>query len=144
LKGGYIPSWQASFGATYAASSRLNFSFRGGHTYHNAKFGSYDVPVNTPLVLIYAPCPVGKFPDCAPGTTTSGFPTIQTNYLTQFDILRRTNLSFDAGYFSNFHGQHNLKGGYQTNLINNKLLSGDSGGVFHFYFDQSFLGQRGI
>jgi len=143
FKGGYTPASQTSYGVTYTPTSRLILSFRGGRTYLNDKGGSYDIPVNTPLINISVPCPVSKFTNCGAGTTTPGTPTILTNSLTQFDITRRTNLNFDAAYSANFIGQHNLKGGYQTNLISNTVLFGNSGGVINFYFDRSYLNQRG-
>lgn len=141
-QGGFVPSWQTSFGAFWTLTPGLTLSFRGGHSYVNEKGGSYDIPVNTPQPVISVPCPAGKF-DCGEGTTTTGLPTIRTNFLTQYDIFRRTNINIDATYTKRLLGDHSFKGGYQTNLIGNKLLAGASGGQFNFYFDRSFLGQRG-
>ncbi len=141
-QGGFVPSWQTAFGAFWTVTPQLILSFRGGHSYVNEKGGSYDIPVNTPQPVISVPCPAGKF-DCGEGTTTTGLPTIRTNFLTEYDILRRTNLNFDFTYNARLLGEHSFKGGYQTNLVSNKLLAGSSGGQFNFYFDRSFLGQRG-
>jgi outer membrane receptor protein involved in Fe transport len=141
FQGGYIPSSQVSFGVNWQITPRLILSFRGGHNYLNAKFGNYDIPVNTPLVIISTPC---TRPECAPGTTAAGRPTIQTNFLTEIDQTRRTNLNVDATYITTIFGQqHVFKGGYQTNLLSSRIEDGFSGGVFQFFFDRSFTGKRG-
>ena len=142
FQGGYTPAWQTALGATFYARSNIILSFRGGHTYLNDKGGSYDIPVDTPLVSISAPCPANKF-SCGAGTTTTGLPTIRTNFLTQYDITRRTNLNFDASFDAEFVGRHIFKAGYQSNLIGNRVLSGNSGGQFSFFFDRAFFDERG-
>ncbi len=143
FQGGYTPSNQIGFGANYSVTSNLIASFRGGRSYLNDKGGSYDIPVNTPLVIISAPC-VAPLTGCAPGTTTTGNPTILTNSVTQKDILIRWNLNADVSYIKRLFGQqHVLKGGYQVNRLSNDVLFGFSGGRFQFFFNRSRSGQRG-
>jgi hypothetical protein len=141
FQGGYTPSSQVAFGANWIVTPNLVLSFRGGHSYLNDKGGSYDIPVNTPLVFISAPC---TLPGCAPGTTTIGAPVIQNNFLTQINKTGRTNLNFDATYITRIFGrQHVFKGGYQANLLGNEIESGSSGGEFEFFFNRNFEGERG-
>jgi hypothetical protein len=142
LKGGYTPASQTAFGGIWNILPNLIFSFRGGYTYLNDKGGTYDVTVNQPLIVINAPCPFKEA--CGPGTELPGNPTIQTNNTTLFDITKRTNLNFDATYITRIGGQqHIFKGGYQTNRISNEVESGFIGGIFNFFFDREFAGQRG-
>jgi hypothetical protein len=141
FQGGYVPSWQASFGANYSLTNRLVLSFRGGHTYLNDKGGSYDIPVNTPQLIIAAPCTStsnnGGTSNCT-GFTTSLGSNIVTNQSTAFDITRRTNLNFDATYIARVFGQqHTFKGGYQRNQISNDVLFGFSGGRLQFVFGRA-------
>jgi hypothetical protein len=147
FQGGYSPSWQTGFGANYSVTPNLILSFRGGYSYFNDKGGSYDIPTNTPFPIISAPCTsttAGPGTVCSPGTTTTGNPTISTNQLTSFDILKRTNLNFDASYIKRLFGQqHAIKGGYQVNRLSNDVLFGFSGGRFQFFFNRTRAGQRG-
>ncbi len=141
FQGGYTPSWQASFGANYSVTNRFVLSFRGGHTYLNDKGGSYDIPVNTPQLIISVPCTstsrIGGGANCTPFTTAAG-QNIVTNQTTAFDITRRTNLNFDATYIARVFGQqHTFKGGYQRNQISNNVLFGFSGGRLQFVFGRA-------
>src|SRR5262245_18206950 len=123
-QGGYNPAWQVSGSATYSLRSNLILSFRGGHNYDNQKGGSYDIPVGVPVVNIVRAC-VAPLSGCAAGTTTVGAPTITNNFATKYDQLRRTNLNFDATYVGQIFGQqHVLKGGYQANLLSNRVDQG--------------------
>lgn len=143
FQGGYTPASQVSFGANYNVRNNLIVSFRGGRTFLNDKGGSYDIPFNTPLVIISVAC-LPPLSGCASGTTTTGNPTILTNSLTQKDITKRTNLNFDATYITRVFGQqHVFKGGYQTNRLSNDVLFGFSGGRLSFNFNRAFAGQRG-
>jgi hypothetical protein len=145
-QGGYTPSWQTSFGANYAVSPRFILSFRGGVTYLNDKGGNYDIPVNTPQLIISVPCTSTSnnagTSNCTPFTTATG-QNIVTNQTTAFDITRRTNLNADATYITNFFGQHTFKGGYQINRISNDVLFGFSGGRLQFVFGRARNGNRG-
>ena len=137
-QGGYNPAWQFSGAATYNLTDKLILSFRGGHNYDNQKGGSYDIPVGQPLVTIVRAC-VAPLAGCAAGTTTVGNPSITNNFLTLYDQLRRTNLNFDATYVKQLFGQqHLIKGGYQANLLRNRVNQGNAGGAINFYFDSSF------
>jgi Carboxypeptidase regulatory-like domain/TonB-dependent Receptor Plug Domain len=140
FQGGYTPSWQTSFGANYSITSRFIVSFRGGVTYLNDKGGNYDIPQNTPNLIISVPCTSTSnnagASNCTPFTTATGS-NIVTNQTTSFDITRRTNLNVDATYIANFFGQHTFKGGYQINRISNDVLFGFSGGRFQFLFGRA-------
>lgn len=141
FQGGYTPAWQGSFGANYSVTPRFIVSFRGGHTYLNDKAGSYDIPVNTPQLIISVPCTSTSnnagTSNCIPFTTATG-QNIVSNQTTAFDITRRTNLNFDATYIARLFGQqHTFKGGYQRNQISNNVLFGFSGGRFQFVFGRA-------
>lgn len=140
FQGGYTPSWQTSFGANYSITPKFIVSFRGGVTYLNDKGGNYDIPVDTPQLIISVPCTSTSnnagSSVCTPFTTATG-QNITTNQTTAFDITRRTNLSFDATYITNLLGQHTFKGGYQINRISNDVLFGFSGGRFQFVFGRA-------
>ncbi len=142
-KGGFVPSWQAAFGANYSATDHLILSFRGGHTYLNDKGTNYDIPVGVPLYTISVAC-APPLSGCAAGSTTTGTPIIQTNFSTAFNITRRTNLNFDATYITRFLGQqHTFKGGYQVNRLSNKVNEAYQGGIINFYFGRTYLGESG-
>lgn len=140
FQGGYTPSYQLSYGANYSITPKFLVSFRGGFSYLNDKGGSYDIPVNTPQLIISVPCTSTSnnagTSNCVGSTTATGS-NIVTNQITSFDITRRINLNFDASYIANFLGQHTFKGGYQTNRINNDVLFGFSGGRFSFAFGRA-------
>jgi hypothetical protein len=149
FQGGYTPAWQTSFGANYSITPRLIVSARGGYTYLNEKGTSYDIPINTPQLIISAPCTANSTnnnttANCTSFTTTTG-QNIVTNQTTAFDITRRTNLNFDATYIARvFDQQHTFKGGYQRNQIGNNVLFGFSGGRFQFFFGRARpSGKRG-
>ncbi len=141
FQGGYTPAWQVSGGATWSITPNLIVSARAGHNYFNNKGGSYDILPNTPLVIISSPC---TQPECAADTRVTGRPVIDTNSLTEFDIIRRTNFYGDATWVKSFGGQqHIIKGGYQINRLSNNVEFSASGGVFRYVFDRTFARKRG-
>ncbi|HKA16725.1 MAG TPA: TonB-dependent receptor [Blastocatellia bacterium] len=143
FKGGFTPSWQVAAGATWTPTAHLVASFRFGRNYLNDKGGNYDIPTNTIWPMISRACNPAQF-NCAPGTTSPGNPTIQTNSLTLFNISKRTDYYADASYIINLAGQqHVFKGGYQRNVLFNTVRNERSGGYTIFFFDSSYEGQRG-
>ncbi|HEX8476674.1 MAG TPA: TonB-dependent receptor [Pyrinomonadaceae bacterium] len=150
--GGYTPSWQAAFAATYTPVSNFVLSFRGGRTYLNDKGGGYGLPTNTPLLIINAgrACnPTVTIPaglPCVAGTTSSGFASsVTSNTATIFDVTKRTNINIDATWIASILGQqHIIKGGYQTNRLFNDVNDETfSGGRFSFIFGGNVAGVRG-
>jgi len=143
LKGGYTPSWNLAGGGSYSITDNLILGVRAGRTYLNDKGASYDIPVGIPLAQIITPCNPATF-DCFPGSTAAGAPVIANNLLSLFNVTTRTNFNIDATYNVRLGGQqHIFKGGYQLNRLSNKVDEGYQGGIINFYFDRSYLGQRG-
>jgi outer membrane receptor protein involved in Fe transport len=145
--GGYSPSWQVAGALTYIVTPKLVLSFRGGHTYLNDKAGSYGIGTNEPLTVVSEPCRPENIGgrECPAGSTSIGYPTgLTNNGITNFDITRRTNLNFDASYIARIFGQqHNIKAGYQSNLLSNNVDYRYAGGLVTFFFGRDRGGQRG-
>ncbi|HVG18065.1 MAG TPA: TonB-dependent receptor [Blastocatellia bacterium] len=142
FQGGYTPSWQLATNVTWTPTSKLVITGRIGRNYLNDKGGNYDIPVGVNRHTIVNPCPTSKF-NCLPGSTSVGS-DIASNNITQFDITKRTNYSFDASYIARVFGQqHVFKGGYQANRLFNTILNERSGGFTQIYFDKAYGGERG-
>jgi outer membrane receptor protein involved in Fe transport len=128
---GQILSGQVDFLAT----NKLVLSFRGGYNYNN-QTDRYAVSSTT---FVYS-------------SANSMFPALPANlqrsaagWVTQggarrdYDIYTRVNLNADASYILNWHGQHSLKGGWQTNRISNSVQNLTyPTGYYRYYWDQSY------
>lgn len=141
-KGGFTPSWQGAFNATWTPLANLVLSARVGKNYLNDKGGNYDIPVNTVMPVINVACPT-KFA-CVSGSTATGNPIIASNSITLFDITKRTSYNFDGTYIAHFLGQqHVFKGGYQRNNLFNQIQNERSGGYVNFFYDSAYSTQSG-
>jgi hypothetical protein len=146
FQGGYVPSWQLATNVTWTPTSKLVVTGRVGRNYLNDKGGNYDIPVGMNRHIIAEACSTAKFA-CPTGSTIKGASDFPSNTITQFDITKRTNYSFDASYIARVFGQqHVFKGGYQANRLFNSILNERSGGFSQFFFDLTYKnipGNRG-
>ena len=101
----------------YLATNKLVLSFRGGYNYNN-QTDRYAVSSTT---FVYSTANT-MFPTCPASMqrTSTGWVT-QGGARRDFDIYTRVNLNADASYMLNWNGQHNLKGGWQTNRLSNSV-----------------------
>lgn len=105
----------------YTVTDKLQVSARIGHYFLNEKLGTYNTGNNPliPRVTCSSSSPV-QFP---PGFgCTRGFNNgVLVVSGTEFDATTRDQWDADATYSFTGAGRHELKGGYQTNTIGNKV-----------------------
>jgi hypothetical protein len=134
-RGQYTQGQILSGQVDYLATSKLILSFRGGYNYNN-QTDRYAVSSTT---FVYSsanamyPALPANLQRSAAGWVTQG------GARRDFDIFTRVNLNADASYMLNFKGQHNIKGGWQTNRLSNSVqnLSYPTG-YYRYYWDQSY------
>lgn len=119
----------------YMATSKLIISFRGGYNYTNYT-DRYSLPNTTD---IYSSANA-MFPDLSADLQRKAAGWVQQGGArTDFNIYKRVNLNADASYLFNWKGQHNIKGGWQTNRLSNSVQSlSYPNGYYRFYWDQSY------
>lgn len=119
----------------YLATSSLILSFRGGYNYSNYN-NNYAIP---PRTAIYTSSTAG----------IAGLPAMFQNQpegwlvqavgFTKYDIYTRKNYNADASYTFNFHGQHNLKGGWQMNKLGNDVFNTSYPyGYYRYYWNKTY------
>ncbi|MBS1793582.1 MAG: TonB-dependent receptor [Acidobacteria bacterium] len=122
-QGGRINSNNVIGSAVYTPSSNFIVSVRAGRSFLNEKVDaangrySYGIP------------PVTRFNcqgiDVANGCLAAGQQTINSNYIINYDVSKRTTVDADATFIvSGFGGRHQFKGGYQLNRISNDTDQG--------------------
>jgi hypothetical protein len=128
---GQILSGQADFMAT----SKLILSFRGGYNRTN-----YTDRYSLPGITDIYSTPNTMFPDIPSDLRLTSTGWVQQNGAqTDFNIYTRVNLNADVSYMANWFGQHNLKGGWQTNQLSNSVQSlYYPNGYYRFYWNQSY------
>lgn len=111
--GGSILSGQVD----YLATSKLVLTFRGGYSFYNYT-DRYDVN-STTFVASTANTMFSDIPSDlvvkASGWVTQGSSRSDYNY------YRRINTAAEGSYLANWHGQHNLKFGWQRNGLSNDV-----------------------
>jgi len=120
----------------YLATSKLIISFRGGYNYQNGT-DRYAVSSTT---FVYSSANAALFPDLPANLkrSSAGWVT-QGGSRQDFNIYKRVNLNADASYLANWHGQHNLKGGWQTNRLSNSVQNLTyPTGYYRYYWGQSY------
>lgn len=120
--GGRQNSNAATGQATWAATSNLVLSLRGGHNFLNSKLGTYGRPLPSTLTRIVCSATSINIPTsagCSAGTNNG----VQLYDFTQFDATKRDTIDADATYITSFLGRHEFKGGYQLNRLSNEVLS---------------------
>jgi outer membrane receptor protein involved in Fe transport len=134
-RGQYTQGQILSGQVDYLATSKLVFSFRGGYNYTN-QTDRYAVSSET---FVYSTANT-MFPNLPANVqrTAAGYVS-QGGARRDYDIYTRVNLNADVSYMLNWHGQHNLKGGWQTNRLSNSVqnLSYPTG-YYRYYWDQSY------
>lgn len=121
--------------ADFLATSKLVFSFRGGYNRTNST-NRYSL---TDTTFIYSTANT-MFSDIPADLRRTSTGWVQQGTSRQdFDIYTRVNLNADVSYMLNWFGQHNLKGGYQTNQLSNSVqnLTYPSG-YYRFYWNQAY------
>jgi hypothetical protein len=120
----------------YLATSKLILTFRGGYNYNN-NTNAYSIPNTT--AVYYSNSNVNS-PLNIPADlrATAGW-QVQAVAKNDYNVYTRVNLNADASYLANWHGQHNLKGGWQTNRLSNsvKQLTYPNG-YYRYYWGQSY------
>jgi hypothetical protein len=117
----------------YTATSKLIFSFRGGYHYTNYN-DLYATPTYT---AIYYSGPSTTFPP-ADLRAPNGW-IQQYTIATKFDLFDRKNFAADGSYLLNWHGQHSVKAGWQSNLLSNSVAKSNyANGYYRYYWDTAY------
>jgi hypothetical protein len=115
----------------YIATSKLIVSFRGGYSFSNNN-ANYGVPPTT--AIYYSNSTVGVASIPAALQHASGYLS-QANAVTTYDTYVKKSYAGDISYASNWHGQHDIKGGWQRNDLSNDVMnSGYANGYYRFYW----------
>lgn len=115
-------NWTASGYADFILSPQWFFSARGGRFHRDYRQSD----ISSDVRIIFSQNSPGLFPGIA-GTALDrplGFQNIPTNSLSQQDLYVRDNFNFDASWFPQFAGTHNIKAGVQLDNINNQVNRG--------------------
>jgi hypothetical protein len=119
----------------YIATSKLILSFRGGYNYTNYN-SNYGVPLTTAIYYSNSNLATAGVPDSL--KHAAGWVT-QATALKSYDNYVKKSYSGDASYSATWHGQHDLKGGWQMNQLSNDVLSSDyPNGYYRFYWGSNY------
>jgi Carboxypeptidase regulatory-like domain/TonB-dependent Receptor Plug Domain len=117
----------------YLATNNLIVSFRGGYTYTNYN-DMYSTPTYT--AIYYSGASTTVPPADLQGS--NGW-IQQPTSANLFDFYTRKNFSADASYMANWHGQHNIKGGWQANLLSDSVAASSyANGYYRYYWGSSY------
>jgi len=115
----------------YIASSKLILSFRGGYNFSNNNT-NYGVPFTT--AIYYSNSNVGVASIPAALQHSSGYLS-QANPVTTHDTYVKNSYAGDVSYVANWHGQHEIKAGWQRNDLSNDITNtGYANGYYRFYW----------
>ncbi len=132
-EGAYYAATTVSGGVDYLATNKLIFSFRGGIKRNNTN-SNYGIPNTTAIYYsgqsTTLPPPALRAPN--------GWIAAAVGF-TSYDVYERKNYNADVSYILNWHGQHNLKGGWSMNQLSDdvKLLSYPNG-YYRYYWGLSY------
>ncbi|MPY87123.1 MAG: TonB-dependent receptor plug domain-containing protein [Luteitalea sp.] len=126
-----FPNWSLSGTADWVAKSNLYFGFRSGYYFSDINDSNFP---NEPRFLFPNFGSVGFVgtngvavpAEFQHGVGFSSFPA-GAAFSTDFDKQKRFNLQADGTWYTNFGGQHELKGGVQVDRIGNEVFSGEAG-----------------
>ena len=120
----------------YLATSKLILSFRGGYNYSNNNT-NYGVPMTT---AIYYSNSTSASPLPVPAGLQGGAGwRSQANAITTYDTYIRKNYNADVSYIATWHGQHEIKGGWQMNQLSNDVLNSSyANGYYRFYWGLNY------
>jgi len=150
---GLLPAWQGTDSASapwgqqgdrrsgnilsghvdYTATNKLLLSFVGGYTHTNFN-NMYGTPSYTAVYYSGSSTTMPPADMRAPNGWVQ-----QATSATLFDTFERKNFAADASYMANWHGQHNLKGGWQANLLSNSVATSSYvNGYFRYYWGLAY------
>lgn len=120
----------------YLATSKLIVSFRGGYNYNN-NTNAYSIPNTT--AIYYSNSNVASSLAIPANLRGPAGWVVQAVAKNDFNIYKRINLNADVSYLANWHGQHNIKAGWQTNRLSNsvKQLTYPNG-YYRYYWGQDY------
>jgi outer membrane receptor for ferrienterochelin and colicin len=122
----------------YLPTAKLILSFRGGYNYSN--YNTMYAP--STKTAVYSNANTTPFPELPANLKVASAGWVSgsnADGATKFDIYKRVNLNADVSYFANWLGQHNLKGGWQTNRLSNSPERLDyPNGYWRYYWNNSY------
>ncbi len=127
--GGRQNSMNFTGSGSYAVTNNLIVTARAGHYFLNQKLGTYGIgDISSPRYQCASlPFSTVQFPGGFGCTRAGGPPSNQLAVSnTLYDATKRDQFDSDAAYIFNGGGRHEIKGGYQYNLIGNQVLSGQN------------------
>jgi outer membrane receptor protein involved in Fe transport len=119
----------------YLATSKLIVSFGGGynHTNYNSNYG---VPLTT--AIYYGTSNIGMAGIPAELQHASGW-LKQANPLIPYDTYDKKSYTGSVSYMGTWHGQHDIKGGWQMNQLSNEVMSTTyANGYYRFYWNSNY------
>jgi hypothetical protein len=120
---------------TYLPNSRLILSFRGGYHYTNYN-NSYGIPQDTAIYYTNSTVGLANIPanlQYPAGWVAEAVP------FTHHDTFTRQNYDADVAYIFKWHGQHNLKSGWQINKLGDDIVSSSyPNGYYRYYWDLTY------
>lgn len=118
----------------YIATSKTVVSFRGGYNYTNFT-NLYAIPLVTGYYNSVNTVNL-NLPGLPSNFRTAAGWVVQPQGATLFNYFPRTNLNADVSHIVNWHGQHSIKGGWQTNRLANGINNNTyPNGYYRFYWN---------
>ncbi|HYS56274.1 MAG TPA: carboxypeptidase regulatory-like domain-containing protein [Thermoanaerobaculia bacterium] len=134
-------NWTASGYADFVANSSSYSSLRGGRFFRNYRQSG----ISTDPRYVFSGSN-SVFSDAPPSQVhPSGYSSIPTNTATQKDAYTRDNVNLDTSWFTQFMGEHRLKGGVQIENLKNQVLDGEQNYRVTIYWNRAnpLSGTRG-
>jgi hypothetical protein len=133
-----FPGWSGSFNVDYIVSPKFFISGRAGYFMQN----TFTEGVFEGDRFIYSNSNVGGCAGCPAIPSQfegpTNFSNAATNTRTTRDKLTRMLLQTDATLFADLAGKHQFKAGVQYGVVENDVLSGNTGNVTTLFWGQSF------
>jgi hypothetical protein len=136
-RGSRRPATSYNWQADWTATSKMLVSVFGGYQYFNYK--DYGIPGGTRYRFANGN---GSLPASLP--IPSNLVGVAGNFTpdnrqTVKDVFTRYNVNAIASYLGNWHGQHNIRGGYQLNRLANSPVAGTwPDGYIFLYWDRTY------
>ncbi len=136
-EGDYTSSNTISGQVDYTLGPKTILSFRGGYNYKNNS-NLYSTPVTT--AINYSNSNIGmNLPGLAPQYFHSSGSLQQAFAATLYNYYPRVNLNADISHIVTWHGQHSLKGGWQSNRLGNGVNSTSyPNGYYRYYWNLGY------
>jgi hypothetical protein len=137
-RGAYYAGQVLAGSVDYVATNKLILSVRGGYNYYN--YNNLYSP--STVTAVYSSANASIYPELPADLkrTSAGFVSGSgSDGNTQFNIFKRVNVNADASYVFDLGGQHNLKGGWQTNRLSNDTVAlSYPNGYFRYYWNTAY------